>query len=73
MTTYRRLGRSGLHLFPIGLGTMQFGWSADEQTSFDIMDAYAAAGGNFLDTADIYSNWTPTTPEGCPRRSWAAG
>ncbi|GGK30217.1 oxidoreductase [Deinococcus malanensis] len=64
MTTYRRLGRSGLHLFPIGLGTMQFGWSADEQTSFDIMDAYAAAGGNFLDTADIYSNWTPDNPGG---------
>lgn len=64
MTPYRRLGRSGLHLFPIGLGTMQFGWSADEQTSFDIMDAYAEAGGNFLDTADIYSNWTPDNPGG---------
>lgn len=64
MTLYRRLGRSGLHLFPLGLGTMQFGWSADEATSFEIMDAYAEAGGNFLDTADIYTTWTPGNPGG---------
>ncbi|MFC4426432.1 aldo/keto reductase [Deinococcus navajonensis] len=64
MTVYRRLGRSGLRLFPLGLGTMQFGWTADEQTSFDIMDAYVEAGGNFLDTADIYTTWTPGNPGG---------
>ncbi|THF69533.1 aldo/keto reductase [Deinococcus sp. Arct2-2] len=64
MTTYRRLGRSGLQLFPLGLGTMQFGWSADEATSFEIMDAYVAAGGNFIDTADIYTTWTPGNPGG---------
>ena len=64
MTTYRPLGRSGLHLFPIGLGSMQFGWSADEETSFEIMDAYHAAGGNFIDTADIYTIWTPGNPGG---------
>ncbi|BDP43295.1 NADP-dependent aryl-alcohol dehydrogenase (plasmid) [Deinococcus aetherius] len=64
MTTYRRLGRSGLHLFPIGLGSMQFGWSADEATSQGIMDAYAEAGGNFIDTADIYTTWTPGNPGG---------
>ncbi|GGR32536.1 aldo/keto reductase [Deinococcus ruber] len=64
MTTYRRLGRSGLHLFPIGLGTMQFGWSADEETAYGIMDAYYAAGGNFIDTADIYTTWTPGNPGG---------
>ncbi|MFC4638824.1 aldo/keto reductase [Deinococcus hohokamensis] len=64
MTLYRRLGRSGLRLFPLGLGTMQFGWTADEQTSFDIMDAYVEAGGNFLDTADIYTTWTPGNPGG---------
>ena len=57
MTTYRRVGSSGLRVFPIGLGTMNFGWSADEPRSFEIMDAYAAAGGNFIDTADIYSSW----------------
>jgi aryl-alcohol dehydrogenase-like predicted oxidoreductase len=64
MTTYRRLGRSGLHLFPLGLGTMQFGWSADEATSFEIMDAYVAAGGNFIDTADIYTAWAKGNPGG---------
>jgi len=64
MTVYRRLGRSGLHLFPIGLGTMQFGWTADEERSFAILDAYFAAGGNFIDTADIYTMWTPGNPGG---------
>lgn len=63
-TIYRRLGRSGLHLFPIGLGTMQFGWSADEPTSHGIMDAYYQAGGNFIDTADIYTTWTAGNPGG---------
>ncbi|WP_407573080.1 aldo/keto reductase [Deinococcus altitudinis] len=64
MTTYRKLGRSGLHLFPLGLGSMQFGWSADEATSHGIMDAYHQAGGNFIDTADIYTTWTPGNPGG---------
>jgi aryl-alcohol dehydrogenase-like predicted oxidoreductase len=54
---YRRLGNSGLKVARICLGTMQFGWSADEATSLRIMDAYADAGGNFIDTADVYSNW----------------
>ncbi len=62
--TYRRLGNSGLHLFPLGLGTMQFGWTCDEVRSFEIMDAYAAAGGNFIDTADIYSAWVENNPGG---------
>lgn len=39
------------------LGSMQFGWTADERQSFSVMDAFAAAGGNFIDTADIYSRW----------------
>lgn len=64
MTIYRKLGRSGLHLFPIGLGSMQFGWTADEQTSQGIMDAYYEAGGNFIDTADIYTTWTDGNPGG---------
>ncbi len=54
---YRRLGNSGLKVAPLCLGTMQFGWTADEPTSFQIMDAYFSAGGNFLDTADAYSAW----------------
>ena len=54
---YRNLGRTGLKVSTLGLGTMQWGWTADEATSWAIMDAFVAAGGNFLDTADIYSNW----------------
>lgn len=54
---YRRLGNSGLKVAAICLGTMQFGWTADEATSFEVMDAYVEAGGNFIDTADIYSAW----------------
>lgn len=54
---YRRLGRTGLKVAPLCLGTMQWGWSADEATAFDVMDGYVEAGGNFIDTADVYSNW----------------
>jgi aryl-alcohol dehydrogenase-like predicted oxidoreductase len=54
---YRKLGNSGLKVATLCLGTMQFGWSADEATSFEIMDAYVAAGGNFIDTADVYTSW----------------
>jgi aryl-alcohol dehydrogenase-like predicted oxidoreductase len=61
---YRTLGRSGLKVAPICLGTMQFGWTADEASAFRIMDAYAAAGGNFIDTADVYSRWVPGNPGG---------
>jgi aryl-alcohol dehydrogenase-like predicted oxidoreductase len=54
---YRRLGNSGLKVSPLCLGTMQFGWTADETASFEVMDAFFEAGGNFLDTADVYSSW----------------
>ena len=54
---YRRLGRTGLKVSPLCLGSMNFGWTADEETSFGVMDAFAEAGGNFIDTADIYSRW----------------
>ena len=47
---YRRLGRTGLKVSPLCLGSMQFGWTADEETSFAVMDAFAEAGGNFIDT-----------------------
>jgi aryl-alcohol dehydrogenase-like predicted oxidoreductase len=43
---------------------MQFGWTADEPTSFAVMDAFVAAGGNFVDTADVYSRWAPGNPGG---------
>jgi aryl-alcohol dehydrogenase-like predicted oxidoreductase len=52
-----RLGRTDLDVFPLCLGGNVFGWTASEQESFAILDAYAAAGGNFVDTADSYSAW----------------
>ncbi len=54
---YVQLGNSGLFVYRAGLGTMQFGWSADEQQSFAVLDAYVEMGGNFIDTADCYSSW----------------
>lgn len=61
---YKRLGNSGLKVARLCLGTMQWGWSASEATAFEVMDAYAAAGGNFIDTADIYSAWVEGNPGG---------
>jgi len=59
---YKLLGRSGLKVSELCLGTMGFGteagWGADKATSFAIMDAFAEAGGNFMDTANVY-NWAP--------------
>ena len=43
---------------------MQFGWTADESASFAVMDAFVEAGGNFLDTSDMYSQWAPGNPGG---------
>lgn len=54
---FRRLGRTGLKVSKICLGTMQFGWSADEATSHDILNRAVELGCNFIDTADIYSSW----------------
>ncbi len=51
-----RLGATDLDVFPLCLGGNVFGWTADEQQSFSVLDAYAAAGGNFVDTADTYSS-----------------
>ena len=56
---YRRLGSSGLKVSELCLGTMQFGWTTDEANAFEVMDAFAAAGGTFIDTADIYTMWGP--------------
>lgn len=61
---YRRLGRTGLKVSELCLGTMQFGWTADEATSFAVMDAFVEAGGNFIDTADVYSRWAEGNPGG---------
>lgn len=59
MQHYRTLGQSGLVVSPLALGTMTFGpggWNADDVTAQQIFDTYRAAGGNLIDTADIYGN-----------------
>lgn len=61
---YRSLGASGLKVSPLCLGSMQFGWTADRNTSFTILSAAYEAGINFIDTADIYSNWVEGNPGG---------
>ncbi len=61
---YRNLGRTGLKVSELCLGTMQWGWTADESQSFAVMDAFVAAGGNFIDTADVYSRWAEGNPGG---------
>ena len=53
----RPLGRSGLAVAPLALGGNVFGWTADEATSFRILDAFVSAGFNLIDTADVYSTW----------------
>ncbi|MEU5091673.1 aldo/keto reductase [Streptomyces sp. NPDC021356] len=57
MTSLRKLGPSDLEVFPLALGGNVFGWTADQARSFAVLDAYTAAGGNFIDTADSYSAW----------------
>jgi aryl-alcohol dehydrogenase-like predicted oxidoreductase len=61
---YRSLGRTGLKVSNLCLGTMQWGWTADQETAFAIMDSFIDSGGNFLDTADYYSRWLPGHPGG---------
>jgi aryl-alcohol dehydrogenase-like predicted oxidoreductase len=53
----RRLGKTELMVSPWALGANVFGWTADEAMSFELLDGYVAAGGNFIDTADVYSIW----------------
>jgi len=53
----RRLGRTDLSIAPLVLGGNVFGWTADEKTSFDLLDRFADAGLNAVDTADVYSRW----------------
>jgi aryl-alcohol dehydrogenase-like predicted oxidoreductase len=60
----RRLGSTDLNVSGLCLGTMQFGWTANEQQAFAVMDAFTEAGGNFIDTADVYSSWAPGNPGG---------
>jgi aryl-alcohol dehydrogenase-like predicted oxidoreductase len=64
MMEYRNLGNTGLKVSELCLGTMQFGWTADEKTSKDVLSGAIAAGINFIDTADVYSRWAEGNPGG---------
>ena len=55
----RRMGRTGLYVTPICFGGNVLGWTTDQQRSFDVLDTFVAGGGNFIDTADVYSIWAP--------------
>jgi len=55
----RQLGKSDLYVAHITLGGNVFGWTIDEAKSFEILDAFVAAGFNLIDTADVYSRWAP--------------
>ena len=59
MIQQREIGRSGLHVAPLALGGNVFGWTADEATSFAVLDAFVDGGFNLVDTADVYSRWAP--------------
>lgn len=61
---YRHLGRTGLSVSELCMGTMQFGWTTDEAHAFEVLDAYVESGGNFLDTADVYTRWVEGNPGG---------
>jgi aryl-alcohol dehydrogenase-like predicted oxidoreductase len=55
----RKLGRTGMKVAALCLGGNTFGWTTDQKASEAVLDAYLEAGGNFIDTADIYSRWAP--------------
>jgi len=55
----REIGRSGLRVAPLALGGNVFGWTADEASSFAVLDAFVDGGFNLIDTADVYSRWAP--------------
>jgi aryl-alcohol dehydrogenase-like predicted oxidoreductase len=55
----RRLGATDLHILPLVLGGNVFGWTADRDASFAVLDAFVDGGGTMIDTADVYSRWVP--------------
>lgn len=61
---YRYLGRTGLRVSELCMGTMQFGWTAGEDLAYQILDAAFEAGINFIDTANVYSRWVEGNPGG---------
>lgn len=61
---YKHLGRTGLKVSELCMGSMNFGWTAPRENCAPVMDAFVDAGGNFIDTADVYSRWAPDNPGG---------
>jgi aryl-alcohol dehydrogenase-like predicted oxidoreductase len=61
---YKYLGRTGLKVSELCMGSMNFGWTAPRENCAPVLDAFVAAGGNFIDTADVYSRWAPNNPGG---------
>ena len=59
MSNLVRLGASDLHIAPLVLGGNVFGWTAERDASFAVLDAFVAGGGTMIDTADVYSAWAP--------------
>jgi len=59
MVEKRPIGSSGIEVAPLALGGNVFGWTADEATSFAILDGFVDAGGTMIDTADVYTAWVP--------------
>lgn len=55
----RRMGRTGLYVTPICFGGNVLGWTTDQQRSYNVLDTFVAGGGNFIDSADVYSRWAP--------------
>ncbi|HEY1407349.1 MAG TPA: aldo/keto reductase [Promineifilum sp.] len=73
---FRRMGRTGLKVSTICMGTMQFGWSTDEPSAHAIMSRAVDLGINFFDTADVYSRWVEGNPGGVAEThigNWLAG
>ncbi|MBD1386931.1 aldo/keto reductase [Mucilaginibacter rigui] len=64
----RELGKSGIQVVPFCFGGNVFGWTADEKTSFTLLDAFIDAGFDFVDTADVYSKWVPGNTGGDSER-----
>jgi aryl-alcohol dehydrogenase-like predicted oxidoreductase len=64
MMEYRNLGRTGLKVSQLCMGTMNFGWTAPEDNAYAVFDAFVDAGGNFIDTADVYTRWAEGNPGG---------
>ncbi len=61
---YKYLGRTGLKVSELCMGSMNFGWTAPRENCAPVLDAFVAAGGNFIDTADVYSRWAEGNPGG---------